>query len=96
MSDASVPYIESAVSLLRRVNPDLTPEQLTQALASLDRKDEEPADWLIAKMKVLERVPISLSTLNRMIRDRQVRCIKVRGRAFIPNSDVEALVSKGV
>lgn len=92
--------LEIAATLLSPVRRDLTPAALLKAVETFDweRHDQEgrrSPERLLRKSEACRLLGISLSTIDRMLRDGQLTKVMVRGNVRIPEGAISKLAMAG-
>lgn len=84
------PIATAAASMLAPYRPGLTPQQLEAALA--EPEPREPPEKLLTREEAMTELRISMPTLDRMLVAGELTKVKIRGRVFIRNSEVRAVI----
>lgn len=84
------PIVNAATGMLAPYRPGLTPQQLELALDFPEKPT--PADKILSRKEASEALHISMPTIDRMLASGELPKIKVRGRVFIRESAVRAII----
>lgn len=87
------PIAEAVIAMLRPYAPDLTPAKLESALCF--KQEATTQEQLLSRKDAAEKLNISVTTLDRMLRDGELRRLRIRGNVRIPLSSIEAIMSEG-
>ena len=81
----------AATVLLERYAPGLTPEKLACAITY--EPDEQSIEKLLSSRETSVAFNCSVVSVDRMLRDGELKRIRVRGRVFIRQSEIDRIIS---
>jgi len=84
--------VAAIVGLLLPHFPDLTAERLLAALNTLHADSCMPEPLVVDKHTACKLLGISIATLNRMLKDRQLPSVRIRGSVRIPADAINQLM----
>jgi excisionase family DNA binding protein len=84
--------VAAIVGLLLPHFPDLTAEQFLAVLNRLQAGSCMPDTPVLDKHTACKHLNISIATLNRMLRDKQLSSVRIRGSVRIPADAVQRLL----
>jgi excisionase family DNA binding protein len=88
------PIVQAAISILSPYVPGLTPEKL-QSLVFIETDPSTGPEELLTRKEAAERLHISIPTIDRMLRDRELSRRHIRGAVRIPLSEIETIMHGG-
>ncbi len=96
MTDSHIPKAisEAAAALLQPYAPGLTPDKLANAIVFQPEGPEQ--EKLLSRKEASTALNISQPTLDRMLKAGELKKVRVRGRAFVRQSEVSRIISGGV
>lgn len=86
------PIAEAVIAMLRPYAPDLTPAKLESALCF--KPEPNTQEQLLSRKDAAEKLNISVTTLDRMLRDGELHRLRIRGNVRIPLSSIRAIMSE--
>jgi hypothetical protein len=86
------PITYAAATMLAQYHPGLTAEKLQAALQQ-QKNTGQPKEQLVTRKEAGASLRLSLPTIDRMLAAGELTRIKVRERAFIRLSEIEAIIN---
>ena len=84
------PIVNAVASMLAPYRPGLTPQKLDEALNYSE--DTPQPDRLLSRKEAMTEIHMSMPSIDRMLADKQLTRIKIRGRVFIRESEIRAII----
>ncbi|QBG46612.1 DNA-binding protein [Verrucomicrobia bacterium S94] len=80
----------AATALLAPYRPELTPNKLKEVLSK--EPEQSVRDNLVSRKDACSALHVSLPTLDRMLSEGELARVKVRGRVFVRESSIRAII----
>lgn len=90
-SEIPQPIADAIITMLRPYAPEVTYDSLQEAILSKPEKQETP-EKLLTRKEASTMLHISIPTIDRMLRDKELAYRKIRRAVRIPLSAVEQLM----
>lgn len=86
------PIASAAVGLLKEYVPDLNEETLSERLTA-SPEARERTDRLLTRKEAAAALSISIPTLDRLLANRQLQRVKIRGAVRVPESAIQRFIT---
>ena len=82
--------LEAMSALAKPYRPDLTISELSSRL-SLEQQPQ--SEKLVSRYDATKLLGVSLASIDRMLRDKRLQTVRIRGRVFIKQSCIDSILS---